>query len=104
MANSQTGKIDHKKHFSIFFNLVFLTALMVAVNYFKLPGYIAIGIIIVLILIQAYLVAGHLMHLILEKNNLVYIVLILTGIFVAGLLLLPAFESKNLFEGAHHVP
>lgn len=84
-----------RKHKFIGLALVLCTSLMVSSYYLPLGGK-AVKIVVALVIasIEAFLVAGFLMHLISEKK-LIYSVLMLTGIFFLGVLLLPLMSHAD---------
>ena len=81
-----------KKHVRIYVTvfavLACLTVVTVAVSYLHLPIRKAIAVALTIAAVKASLVALFFMHLISERV-IIYLILILTFIFVLGLLIIP---------------
>jgi len=84
-----------RKHTVIMVSLMLCTVAMVSASFLPL-GSTGLKIVVVLgvAVVEAFLVAGHLMHLLSEKK-LIYSVLALTGILFAGLLALPLMAQAD---------
>jgi cytochrome c oxidase subunit IV len=80
----------------VFVALMALTIITVAVSYLHLPAPIAITVALLVATVKGSLVACYFMHLISEKK-LIYGVLVLTAVFFAVLLALPAVTHSNGF-------
>ena len=84
---------DVKKHtkiyMTVFVSLLILTVVTVGVSYLHMAVLPAIALALFVATVKGSLVACYFMHLIGEKKLIIF-VLILTAIFVVGLLLLPA--------------
>ncbi len=91
--------LDIKKHvriyITVFVALLALTLITVAVSYLHLPKVPAIALALLIATVKGSLVACYFMHLISERK-LIFIVLIFTGIFFTGLLLLPYFTEMDV--------
>jgi cytochrome c oxidase subunit 4 len=79
---------------TVFVALMVLTIVTVAIARLHLPVPIAIGVALLVATIKGSLVACYFMHLISEKK-LIYAVLVLTAVFFAALLALPAVTHSN---------
>ena len=79
-----------------------LTIVTVAISRFHLPIPIAISVALLVAVIKGSLVACYFMHLISEKR-LIYAVLVVTAVFFAALLALPALTTSNGYwiHGVH---
>ena len=90
--------VDIDKHvrvyITVFVALMVLTIVTVAVSRFHLPVPIAVSVALIVAIIKGSLVACYFMHLISEKK-LIYAVLMLTAVFFAALLALPAVTQSN---------
>jgi cytochrome c oxidase subunit 4 len=90
--------VDIDKHvrvyITVFVALMVLTIITVAVSYLDLSMAIAVPVALFIALVKGSLVAGYFMHLISEKK-LIYAVLVLTVVFFAALLALPAITVSN---------
>lgn len=99
-ADSTTGEhaVDIDRHvrvyITVFVALMVLTIVTVAIARLHLPVPIAIGVALLVATIKGSLVACYFMHLISEKK-LIYAVLVLTAVFFAALLALPAVTHSN---------
>ena len=74
-----------RKCMVIFLAVLCGTGLMVGVSFASLASSARIGLILLIACVNAFLVAGHLMHLISERK-MVYTVLIFTVIFFVALM------------------
>jgi cytochrome c oxidase subunit 4 len=87
-------------YITVFVALMALTVITVAVSYLHLPPPMAITVALLVAAVKGSLVACYFMHLISEKK-LIYGVLLLTAVFFAALLALPAFThggGYGIFE------
>lgn len=84
-----------RRHAFIMLALMLCTLVMVSVSLLPLgsPG-LKVVLVLGFAVMEAFLVAGHLMHLITERG-LVFSVLLVTGIFFAGLLFLPILAQAD---------
>ena len=80
----------------VFVALMVLTIVTVAVSYLHLPVAGAVTVALLVATIKGSLVACYFMHLVSEKK-LIYAVLVLTVVFFAVLLALPAVTHSNGF-------
>jgi cytochrome c oxidase subunit 4 len=102
MATEHAATSDHaadidrhvRIYITVFVTLMALTIITVAVSRFHLPVPIAVTVALLVATIKGSLVACYFMHLISEKK-LIYAVLVLTTIFFAALLALPAVTHVN---------
>jgi cytochrome c oxidase subunit IV len=83
-------------YISVFVALMALTIVTVAVSRFHLPIPIAVSVALLVATIKGSLVACYFMHLISEKR-LIYAVLVLTAVFFAALMALPALTHSDGF-------
>ncbi len=83
-------------YITVFVALMALTIITVGISYLHLPVPIAISVALLVATIKGSLVACYFMHLISEKK-LIYAVLVLTAVFFAALLALPAFTDSNSY-------
>ena len=81
-------------YITVFVALMALTIVTVAISRFHLPIPIAVTVALLVAIIKGSLVACYFMHLISEKK-LIYAVLMLTVVFFAALLALPAITHNN---------
>jgi cytochrome c oxidase subunit 4 len=90
--------VDIDKHvrvyITVFVALMVLTIITVAVSYLDLSMAMAVPVALFIAVVKGSLVAGYFMHLISEKK-LIYAVLVLTVVFFAALLALPALTQSN---------
>ena len=104
MTNDHTASIDHaadidrhvKIYISVFVALMVLTVITVAISYLHLSVPVAVTVALLVASVKGSLVACYFMHLISEKK-LIYAVLLLTVVFFAALLALPAITHSNGF-------
>jgi cytochrome c oxidase subunit 4 len=83
-------------YITVFVALMVLTIITVAISYLHLPIAAAVSVALLVATIKGSLVACYFMHLISEKK-LIYAVLLLTIVFFAALLSLPAITHSNGF-------
>ncbi|MEO6027080.1 MAG: cytochrome C oxidase subunit IV family protein [Candidatus Binatia bacterium] len=83
-----------RTYIMVFATLLVLTAVTVAVSYLHLEVHQAIAVALVIASIKASLVALFFMHLISERQVILWI-LALTGAFAVVLLLLPAITNHD---------
>lgn len=81
----------------VFVALMALTVITVAVSYLHLSVGKAVAAAIFIAAVKGSLVAGYFMHLISEKR-VIYTVLILTALFIAGLPLLTLLAYYDIVE------
>jgi cytochrome c oxidase subunit 4 len=81
-------------YITVFVALMVLTIVTVAVSYLHLPVAMAVTVALLVATVKGSLVACYFMHLISEKK-LIYAVLVLTVVFFAVLLALPAVTHSN---------
>src|SRR5687768_4708676 len=99
-AASATGDhaVDIDKHvriyITVFVALMVLTVITVAISYLDLSVPLAVTIALFVAIVKGSLVACYFMHLVSEKK-LIYAVLVLTIVFFAALLALPAITHSN---------
>jgi cytochrome c oxidase subunit IV len=90
--------VDIDKHvriyITVFVALMILTVITVAISRVHLPLPIAVTVALLVAIVKGSLVACYFMHLISEKK-LIYAVLVLTVVFFAALLALPALTHSN---------
>src|SRR3970282_1087228 len=90
--------VDIDRHVSVYITvfvaLMVLTIITVAVSYLDLSMAVAVPVALFIAIVKGSLVAGYFMHLISEKK-LIYAVLVLTVVFFAALLALPALTVSN---------
>ncbi len=98
--DSKTAAADAaRKHKFIGLALVLCTSTMVSSYYLPLGGpAVKIVFALAIAVVEAFLVAGYLMHLISEKK-LIYSVLLLTGVFFLCVLLLPLLAHADHASG-----
>jgi cytochrome c oxidase subunit 4 len=96
MTTDHAADIDRQVriYITVFVALMVLTIITVAVARVHLPLRIAVTIALLVATIKGSLVACYFMHLISEKK-LIYAVLVLTAVFFAALLALPAATHSN---------
>ena len=100
--SGETVQKEAKGYLVIFFSLLFLTLISVAIHYLHLPTAASIFLILTVAACQATLSACYLMHLLSEKK-LIYFVLILTAFFFVSLVGLTLFSHSSIFEGMSYV-
>ena len=95
-AADHAADIDRhvRVYLTVFVVLMALTIITVAISRLHLPVPIAVSIALLVAVIKGSLVACYFMHLISEKK-LIYAVLVLTAVFFAALLALPAVTHEN---------
>ncbi len=96
MAGDHAAEIDRhvRVYITVFVALMALTIITVAVSYLHLPVPIAVTVALLVATVKGSLVACYFMHLISEKK-LIYAVLVLTAVFFAALLALPAVTHSS---------
>ena len=102
MTTDHAAQLDHaadidrhvRIYITVFVSLMALTIITVAVSYLHLPIQYAVTVALLVATIKGSLVACYFMHLISEKK-LIYAVLVLTAVFFAALLALPAVTHQN---------
>ena len=83
-------KQETRKYWVVFFALVALTVVTVAVSYLDLSPAMAVVVALIIAGFKGGLVAGVFMHLISEKQA-IYAILLLTVVFFIVLMLGPVF-------------
>ena len=89
---------DHVKvYWNVFYALLVLTVLTVAVSYFEFGGiiWLAVGVGLLIACVKGYLVAFHFMHLN-DNNPTINWTLILTVIFLLLLFAIPKLWENDL--------
>ena len=81
---------EKRKYWVVFFALIALTVLTVAVSYLDLSPGMAVLVAMIIACFKGGLVACVFMHLISEKQA-IYAILLLTAVFFAVLMMGPAF-------------
>ena len=96
VAGHDAADIDRhvRVYIIVFVALMALTIVTVAVSYLHLRAPIAIAVALLVATIKGSLVACYFMHLISEKK-LIYGVLVVTAVFFAALLGLPALTHSS---------
>jgi cytochrome c oxidase subunit 4 len=96
MTGDHAADIDRhvRVYIIVFVALMVLTIVTVAISYLHLPVAMAVTVALLVASVKGTLVACYFMHLISEKK-LIYAVLILTVVFFAALLALPAVTHSN---------
>ena len=102
MTSEHAATSDHaadidrhvKIYITVFVALMVLTIVTVAIAYLHLPTPIAVALALLVATVKGSLVACYFMHLISEKK-LIYAVLVLTVVFFAALLALPAMTHGS---------
>ena len=89
-----------KVYITVFAALMVLTIVTVAISRLHLSTPIAVSVALLVAIVKGSLVACYFMHLISEKR-LILAVLVLTAVFFAALLALPAVTHQNGFW-IHH--
>src|SRR6185436_12738200 len=96
MTSDHAVDIDRhvRIYITVFVALMVLTIVTVAIARLHLPVHLAVTLALLVATVKGSLVACYFMHLISEKK-LIYAVLLLTAIFFAALLALPAVTHSN---------
>ena len=96
MTTDHAVDIDRhvRTYITVFAALMVLTIVTVAISYLHLSVPVAVTVALVVAAVKGSLVACYFMHLISEKK-LIYAVLVLTVVFFAALLALPAVTHNN---------
>ena len=96
MTSDHAADIDRhvRVYITVFVALMALTLITVAVSYLHLPLPMAVTVALLIATVKGSLVACYFMHLISEKK-LIYAVLVVTAVFFAALLALPALTTSN---------
>jgi len=95
----QDTKKEVSLYYKIFGSLATLTIITVAISYLNVGLVIAIILALLVAATKAGLVASFFMHLSHEKNQ-IYMILLCTVIFFAGMMGLIVFGYYDIFEGA----
>jgi len=95
-------KKEARAYIVVFVALLALTVITVAVKYLHLKLREAITVALFIATIKGSLVACYFMHLITEKK-LIYTVLTLTAVFLAGLAILILLGYHHTQSGVHFV-
>ena len=98
MTSDHAVDIDRhvRIYITVFVALMVLTIVTVAIARLHLPVHLAVTLALLVATVKGSLVACYFMHLISEKK-LIYAVLLLTIVFFAALLSLPAITHSNGF-------
>ncbi len=96
MPSDHTADIDRhvRVYITVFVALMALTIITVAISRLHLPVPMAVTVALLVATVKGTLVACYFMHLISERK-LIYAVLVLTAVFFAALLALPAVTHSN---------
>jgi cytochrome c oxidase subunit 4 len=96
VTSDHAADIDRhvRVYITVFAALMVLTIVTVAVSYLHLSVPIAVTVALLVATVKGSLVACYFMHLISEKK-LIYAVLVLTVVFFAALLALPALTHSS---------
>jgi cytochrome c oxidase subunit 4 len=96
MTTDHAADIDRhvRVYLTVFAALMVLTIVTVAISYLHLSVPVAVAVALLVATVKGTLVACYFMHLISEKK-LIYAVLVLTVVFFAALLALPAVTHSD---------
>jgi cytochrome c oxidase subunit 4 len=96
VSSDHAAEIDRhvRIYITVFAALMVLTIVTVAISYLHLSIPVAVTLALLVATVKGSLVACYFMHLISEKK-LIYAVLVLTVVFFAALLALPAMTHSN---------
>ncbi len=96
MSDHDQGHIEEhiKVYLTVFGALGVLTVLTVAASYLNISGTEAIFLALAIATVKASLVAGYFMHLITEKQTIIYI-LCLTFLFFLVCMFLPLITTTD---------
>jgi cytochrome c oxidase subunit IV len=96
MTSDHAVDIDRhvRIYITVFVALMILTIVTVAISRIHLAVPIAVTVALIVAIVKGSLVARYFMHLVSEKK-LIYAVLVLTVVFFAALMALPAFTHFN---------
>lgn len=96
ISSDHAADIDRhvRIYITVFVALMVLTIVTVAISYLDLSVPLAVTAALLVASVKGSLVACYFMHLISEKK-LIYAVLVLTVVFFAALLALPAITHSN---------
>jgi len=96
MTSDHAADIDRhvRVYITVFVALMALTLITVTISYLHLPLPMAVTVALLVATVKGSLVACYFMHLISEKK-LIYAVLVVTAVFFAALLALPALTTSN---------
>lgn len=96
MTTDHAVDIDRhvRVYITVFAALMVLTIVTVAISYLHLSVPVAVTVALAVASVKGSLVACYFMHLISERK-LIYAVLVLTVVFFAALLALPAVTHSN---------
>jgi len=83
-----------RKYLFVFGALLVLTLLTVSISYLHLSVVPAIVAAMIVASVKGSLVASYFMHLISERK-FIYFILVLTGVFFIGLMLLPVIHHMD---------
>jgi caa(3)-type oxidase subunit IV len=103
---SESHSVDFKSYFRrclyVFITVLCTTSLMIAVSFLPNFGWPAkVAMILAVACVNAFIVAGFLMHLLSEKK-MIYTVLAFTVFFFAGLLGLTIWAMHDMPVGSSH--
>lgn len=101
-GDTQDINKELKRYNTVFFSLLVLTAVTVAISYINLSIKLAVLIALIVATFKASLVSGFFMHLAHEKKTIYYILIVVAFFFISlfGLLILSHY---SVFEGLTHV-
>ena len=93
--NSTESIQDHiRVYLTVFGALAILTVVTVLASYLNVSTSEGIFLALIIASVKASLVAGYFMHLISEKNTIIWI-LLLTGIFLFVVIFLPLISATD---------
>ena len=95
-------KSEIKKYYKVFAALIIMTVITVAVSGLQVGIALAITVALVIATFKASLVASFFMHLASEKR-VIYMVLIMTVIFFAGMMFLTVAGKYSVPQGTKYL-
>lgn len=104
MSHSTAADLNIRRYLIIFGCMVACALITVGICLAPLGNHkLNIGLALVVIVFQAFLVLGFMMHLLSEKR-MVYTVLVFTAIFLVALIFLTVFSVHEVLHIPHHAP
>jgi caa(3)-type oxidase subunit IV len=104
MSEHSSAEPNIRRYLIIFGCMVVSALVTVGVALAPLGNHkLNIGLALVVVALQAFLVLGFMMHL-LSERRLIHTVLIFTGIFILALMVLTVVSVREVPSKPHHAP
>ncbi len=104
MSEHTHAEVNTRRYLVVFACMVITALLTVGIALAPLGNHkLNIGLALVVVALQAFLVLGFMMHL-LSERKMIYTVLAFTGFFLVALMVLTLTSVHEVLKKPHHAP